>query len=89
MAFAAGAESRPGRGADARFVDETVRQRARIVEAVDRAEEIERRLRLEVAHAPRGREPLAQNIARAAAALDLALQERFALGQRSDRGALR
>ena len=59
VALAAGAEGAAGRRADARFVDETQRQRARIGEAVDRTEEIERRLGLGEAHPPRRLEPLA------------------------------
>ena len=73
-------------GADARLVDQTERQRARIGEAVDREEQVERRLWLEEGH-PAGRaQPLAQDVARQAAALDLVGQKRLALGQSRDRG---
>ena len=47
MALAAGTEGAAGRGADTGFVDEAQRQRAGIGKAVDREEQIERRLRLE------------------------------------------
>src|SRR6185437_3294343 len=52
MSLAAGAEGGSRRGADAGFIDEAQRQRARVGKAVDRAEEIERRLRLEEAYPP-------------------------------------
>ena len=51
MAFAARAEGASWRGADAGFVDESERERARIGKAVDREEEIERGLGLEEANA--------------------------------------
>ncbi len=81
MAFAAGAEGRTGRGADARLVDQADRQRARIGKALDGEEQVERRLRLEEFD-PAGREqPLAEDVARPAAALDLGGEERFAFGR--------
>src|ERR1700727_1294876 len=51
MAFAAGTEGPTRRRADAGLVDESQRKRAGIGKAVDREEEIERRLRLEEANA--------------------------------------
>ena len=80
--------TRRRRPADARFVDEAQRQRARISEAVNRAEEIERRLGLGKAYTAGRRQPLAQNIPRAAAAVDLPGEERFAVIERGGRGAL-
>src|ERR1700730_13362331 len=88
MALAAGTEGAAGRGANTGFVDEPQRQRTGIGKAVDREEEIERRLRLEEPDAPGCGEPLAQNIARAATALDLPGKERFALLERRRRRAL-
>ena len=87
MPLAAGAEGRTGGRADARLVDQFQRQRARIGKALYRAEEIERRLGFEESNPAARREALAKNVARAAAALDLAGEERLALGQRRDRGA--
>src|SRR5271157_6662344 len=88
MALAAGAKGAAGGRADARFVNEAQRQRARIGKALDRAKQIERRFGLKKAHPPRRLEPSAERIARPPAPLDLPGKERLALLERRDRGAL-